>query len=232
MSRNIGRKTEARKGKKSPSKRSNKSDYSSDDDYAGVDLITDSEEEEPDVEVAEEQAIIDSEEELDDGLLPIPQPSVDDDQSSWGGFDLDEQFMGEGQHFNEQISRMENQDWNTTEDETLTRRPSKVHFEDSDSDSGLSDPEDDTIFPDIFLDQSSLDPNFRRVIENDNDEDEGGASSDDGSYWDFQGSDGHQPEGSDHEEDKKSESSFGSSGYESKCIGQVQMDTTVQKMLT
>src|ERR1700738_3834598 len=81
------------------------SDHSSDDDYAGVDLISASEEDEPDVEVAEEQAIIESEE--DDDNDAVLQPYNDDDQSSWVGFDLDGEptFGGSDPVIDEDITR-------------------------------------------------------------------------------------------------------------------------------
>jgi hypothetical protein len=62
-------------------------------------------EDEPDVEVAEKQAIIESEE--DDNDDTVLQPDNDDDQSSWAGFDLvDEPTFGGGDPlFGEQITR-------------------------------------------------------------------------------------------------------------------------------
>ncbi len=53
---------------------------------------------------------------------------------------------------------------------------------DIDSDSTTSDTTDDVaqIFPDLFVEQTSLDPAFRREIEQDPDD-----GSSNGSYWDF-----------------------------------------------
>jgi hypothetical protein len=180
---------------------------SSDDDYSGVDLISDSDEEEPDVEKAEEEAIIASAEDDDDAA---PQPDNDDDQSSWAGFDVDEMpaFVSDDPFFEDNISRTvinETAAW----DAPNSRR---VRFDLSESD--ISDT-DDTIFPDIFLDQNSLDPSFRRAIENDHYDEEDAPSSDE-SYWDFHGDNGDVLENADVAEvDTRSESSFGSSGYES-----------------
>jgi len=188
------------------------SDNSSDDDYAGVDLISDNEEDEPDVEVAEEQAIIESEEDDDDDA--VLQPDIDDDQSSWAGFDLDDEptFRGADRLFDEHISctSTPNMYAETTAWEATSIR--RVRFDLSDSDS--SDTEVN-IFPDIFLDQNSLDPQFRQTIENDHNNDNDDPPSDGGSYWDFRGDEVDVTENPDAEEDENSDGSTGSSGYES-----------------
>jgi hypothetical protein len=60
---------------------------------------------------------------------------------------------------------------------------------DSDSDSTTTDTSEDVegFFPDIFVEQASLDPAFRREIEYDPDE----SSASGGSFWDFQSSQDH-----------------------------------------
>jgi hypothetical protein len=63
------------------------------------------------------------------------------------------------------------------------------------------------------MDQDSLAPSFRRRIEND--EDEQNPSSEDGSYWDFEG--GERLQARDGDEESESGDSTGSSGYESGC---------------
>ncbi|RDW70374.1 hypothetical protein BP5796_08771 [Coleophoma crateriformis] len=221
MSRNLRHKQPATPGRKTV-RRSSRTTDTSDDDYAGVDLISDSEEEEPDVEVAEEQAIIDSEEDDD---APTPRPSVD--EQSWEGFDTtsqDDVLGGDGAFFDDHMARMNKPDidtqitaWNATNgqtDDEDTPEARRVRFDlGSDSSDSLSD-NDDSIFPDIFLDQNSLDPAFRKIIENGDEADDDPASSNDGSYWDFRGSDAEDaPDGSDNE-DNKSQSSVSSSGYE------------------
>ncbi|KAL3428086.1 hypothetical protein PVAG01_01595 [Phlyctema vagabunda] len=225
MSRNIRHKSIGTPSKKTV-RRSSRATDTSDDDYAGVDLISDSEESEPDVEVAEEQAIIASEEEDDDVLTP--RPSIDDDQSSWEGFDVasqDDVLGGDEPFFDDHMARMTKPDvdtqitaWNATNvhsEDDNTPEARRVRF-DIDSDSSSSHSEDeDNIFPDIFLDQNSLDPSFRRIIENGDDNDDDLASSNDGSYWDFRGSDGEDAaDGSDDNAGNQSESSIASSGYE------------------
>jgi hypothetical protein len=202
---------------------------SDDDDYDGVDAISDSEDgEEPDVEEAEEQAIIASEDED----VQTPRPSVDDDQSSWDGFDTQEEILGENtQFFEDHIARGHAPDhdteatvWNhglSEDDMGVTRR---VHFDipvGYDGADESSDTEDDEeIWPDLFVPQSSLDSSFRKAIESNEDEFLGGSSDGEGSYWDFngeepgQGVQGHQAQG-ENDDDNLSDSSAGSSGYES-----------------
>jgi hypothetical protein len=215
MSRNLRHKQSPPVLAKKSIKRPIAGDNSSDDDYAGVDLISDTEEDEPDVEVAEEQAIIESEEDNNDDA--VLQPDNDDDQSSWAGFDLDDEptFGGGDPHFDEQTSRTStpNMYAEATAWEATSNR--RVRFDLSDSDS--SDTEVN-IFPDIFLDQNSLDPQFRQTIENDHNNDNDDPPSDEGSYWDFRGDEIHVMESAEvekDEEDEESDGSTGSSGYES-----------------
>jgi hypothetical protein len=231
MSRNLRHKSTETPSKKSVRRSSRTTDNnSSDDDYAGVDLISDSEDEEPDVEEAEEQAIIESaEEDNDDAVQSSPRPSIDDDQSSWDGFDVNspEEVLGENvPFFEDQMARMNVPDhdteataWNATngladgEQSPTTKR--RVHWADG-TESSSSPSDEDTLFPDIFIGQHKLDSTFRKIIENGDDDDDQGASSDEGSYWDFRGSDNNDNAAEESEgEGNKSNSSAGSSGYES-----------------
>lgn len=86
-------------------------DGSDDEDYAGVDLISDSEEEEPGVEQLEEKIIIDSiDTEEENGLLeggsmfpPLRSGSSDE---VWEGFDLDDGLLFSGApFFDDQVSQ-------------------------------------------------------------------------------------------------------------------------------
>lgn len=84
-------------------------DGSDDEDYAGVDLISDSEEEEPAVEQLEEKIIIDSidtEEEsglFEGGSMFPPLRSCSSDEA-WEGFDLDDGlFLSDAPFFDDQI---------------------------------------------------------------------------------------------------------------------------------
>lgn len=218
MSRNLRHKSStkevARKSTKMPSAR----DASSDDDYSGVDLISDADEDEPDVEVAEEQAIIEEEEDDNDATL---QPDTnddgdDDDQSSWAGFDVDDEdlrVLSDCPIFEEHRSRMATPTMHDEVNLFATTSSRRVRFDLSDSDT--SSVEDNGIFPDIFLDQNSLDPAFRQTIENDLNNDNDDPPSDDGSYWDFRGEEFEMTEDNDIEVDESESSSCGSSGYES-----------------
>lgn len=240
MSRNIRHKSNLASPQKTVKRASRKTDNSSDDDYAGVDLISDSEEDEPDVEVVEEQAIIESaEDDGDDDSVSTPRPSVeDDDQSNWDGFSVDgsQDVLGDDLHFfDDHMARMHAPDHDTEATVWASRNmtsgspePRRVRFNLSDSSSTASD-NDDLLYPDLFMDQDSLAPSFRRKIEND--DDEGNASSDDGSYWDFEGGE-RLPV---HDDDQRSESgvSTGSSGYESgfSCIRISRVDANMLQLM-
>lgn len=222
MSRNIRHKPSLASPKKS-ARRASKTDQSSDDDYAGVDLISDSEEDEPDVEVAEEQAIIASaedEDEDDDDSISTPRPSGDDDDiSTWDGFSVDasQDVLGdETAFFDDHMARMHAPDhdaeaalWASNVLDPDGPEPRRVRFNLSDSSSTASD-NDNQLYPDLFMDQDSLAPSFRQRIENDDDEQN--PSSDDGSYWDFEG--GERNPVLDDGASETGEST-GSSGYES-----------------
>ena len=222
MSRNIRHKSNLASPKQSARRASKTTDNSSDDDYGGVDLISDSEEDEPDVEVAEEQAIIESAEDDDDDddddSVSTPRPSIEDDQSNWDGFSVDAHVLGDDvRFFDDQMARMHAPDHDTEATVWASRNlasdspePRRVRFNLSDSSSTASD-NDDYLYPDLFMDQDSLAPSFRRRIEKDDEEQN--ASSEDGSYWDFEGTEKHTV----HDEDEGSDSddSTGSSGYES-----------------
>lgn len=228
MSRNLRYKSPQTPVKKKVSRRSSRAtDNSSDDDYAGVDLISDDEESEPDVEGLEEQAIIDSEADDDeeDDLQSTPRAQFDDDTLNWQGYELSSAPPPGETFFDEHMARMDAPDHGTEtapgnattssiSEETGTPGR-RVHFDLSDSDDGGDTDPDDDFFPDIFLDQNHLDPGFRRTIENDEDEDR--ADSDDD--WEFNGSDSErtpqQKTQTRNHEDSDDDESTGSSGYES-----------------
>ncbi|KAI9678760.1 MAG: hypothetical protein M1817_005817 [Caeruleum heppii] len=183
---------------------------SDDEDYKAVDLISDSDDAEPDVEQAEERNIIESEVDNDDGggsaaLVGPPPPSVASD--CWEGFDLDEglfsadlQFaqLFETQDAHDQLyptaetDFLDSLDVNTPATSPTITESKRVRFTDElpSSDTSTSD-EDDDVFPDLFMEVDQLDPHFRRMIENEQDNDDGNSHSSDGdgSYWDFRGSD-------------------------------------------
>ena len=195
---------------------------SDDEDYAGVDLISDSEEIDRTLEQIEEKIIIDSEEE--DGVFSTSNPFF---ISDWGDLDaMDDQFsISNVSLFEEQIHRAGHTESDAVLEPTavldeisLSNPPPRrrVRFADilesASEGSAINSEDQDTTFPDLFLEQNHLDPSFRRAIEYS--DDTPGAVFDPYAGWDgMQGSFGlHDDLG---EEDSQSlcESS---SGYESK----------------
>jgi len=226
MSRNIRLKFIVPSAKKRSRKNSRATD-TSDDDYGGVDLISDSEEDEPDVEEVEEQAIIDSAEEADDDeddndededddddLQNTPRPSQDDDHSSWNGFEPESEEDLGIQHnpfFDEQYARTHpSVDALFTQDDDAASPTRRVRFDLADSDSADSEDDIDALFPDIFLPQDRLDPTFRRLIE----KDEGQESSSDDSYWDINNSDDNSPSKVHNTQNSSESEESDSSGYD------------------
>lgn len=210
---------------KHSARRPSTTENSSDDDYAGVDLISDSEDDEPDVEVAEEQAIIQSAEESDaddDDAHNASRPHEDDDASSWNGFD--DTIDDGGAFFEDHIARGYAPDTvndvatfdalhGECSDDEPTRRVRFDVVEESESE------DEDDMFPDIFLAQNDLDPNFRKAIESNEGNDDHIGSSDDGSYWDYHEDERRLGELENVEEHSQSASETSSStDYESKWI--------------
>jgi hypothetical protein len=211
---------------------------SDDESYKGVDLISDSEEDEPGVEEAEARVIIDSEEETDclfrTGLsINRSGTSLSGRLSDWGDFDVEDGLLlDDVPLFNQQYTHVDhyspydvpvcNGAHNPANVLDRPSGPRHVRFEDDpnttdNTGSGTSD-EDDDIFPDLFLDQDRIDPVFLRMIENDQDADDNfGFGSEDGSYWDFRGSDDLEQGGDAGDDSSDVEGSIGSSsGYECK----------------
>jgi hypothetical protein len=199
MSRIVRKKAPAKKAK--PVKRrlsdtSSSLDLSDDYGYSGVEDISDSsDDDEDDVNAVEEDSILkesltpprpsqnsndsDDENELDDDdEAEIEEPNVDeaegdgDESTSWAGI----------------VSEPDESQGSDMYDDGIfahaTTPERHVHFDVPYSDSDSTATEDDhaDIFPDIFVDQHSLDPSFRREIEDDAED-----SSGSGSYWDYRG---------------------------------------------
>ncbi|KAK7943811.1 uncharacterized protein PG986_012924 [Apiospora aurea] len=167
--------------------------------YSGVDAITDSEDEdEDDVVAAEEEQILvnewrntthssprpiesESDDEGDDEDEPEEEEEDDDDDddnsdesASWEGFMSDS-----NQDAAAEVPATKNN--GSISDTTVERR---VRFDVPDSDGDTTDTDDGVgFFPDIFVDQSTLDPSFRREIEQDDPDD----SSNSGGFWDIHG---------------------------------------------
>lgn len=206
MSRNVRKKaTTPKRPKRRDSDTTSASsfDLSDDDGYSAVEDITDSEDDdEDDVDAAEEANIRteatdepltsprpptddgneeDDEEASDQDLEIEVELSVDgnlelddaDEQTSWAGIVSDAE--------DNQLSDFYNDASAFASDTAVERH---VHFDVPSSDSDSTDTEDDDhgdLFPDIFVSQNSLDPAFRREIENDPDD----GSSDSGTFWDY-----------------------------------------------
>ena len=204
MSRNVRKKFAAAPAKASKRRRgsdtSSSFDLSDDDEgYSAVEDISDSEDDdEEDVAAVEEenilieafvrpsnsprpQPVFMEEEEADDEDDDNDQDDNDDnddvdldadDTASWAGIasEVDDSQVSD---FYKEATAFSS--------DNVERH---VRFDVPDSDSDSTETEDDhaDLFPDIFVAQNSLDPAFRREIEDDPDE-----SSGSGSFWDYQG---------------------------------------------
>ena len=94
------------KSSKSTSHEEGQNAETDDDDYNGVDLISDSEGEEPTVEQLEEKVIIESEEEYNCSTPPKLPSISDDGYTGFEGFDLQgDLFLSDVPYFDEQIGR-------------------------------------------------------------------------------------------------------------------------------
>ncbi|EKV16273.1 RTA1 like family protein [Penicillium digitatum] len=144
----------------------NDSDVSSDDVYAAVDYITDAEDEEQDVEKMEEMMIVESEK----THRPLPSAGFADDEWAINSFD-DFMFLPAASFFDEEqlYSAMETfGEPQVTSEAAETPVARRVHFEERSDSSSDSDSHSDDDIPGDFLQQDSLDPQLRRMIENDN----------------------------------------------------------------
>lgn len=146
----------------------NDSDDSSDDVYAGVDYITDAEDEDQDVEKMEEMMIVESEK----TNRPLPSAGFADDDDQWAinSFD-DHMFLPAASFFDEEhlYSAMDTfGEPQVTSEAAETPVARRVHFEERSDSSSDSDSHSDDDIPGDFLQQDSLDPQLRRMIENDN----------------------------------------------------------------
>lgn len=196
MSRNVRKKqptTPVKVSKRRDSDVSSSLDLSDDGGYSAVEDITDSDEDEEDVNAVEEEHIrtnalrkvipssprpVEEDEEGDDEN-EYGQDDDDDDagsSTSWDGIpsDADEtRPVGEA---------LADSCVSGPEDSVVERR---VRFDVPESSDGDSTETDDDIdhgfFPDIFVDQNLLDPSFRREIEFDADDD----NSSNSGFWDF-----------------------------------------------
>lgn len=229
MSRNVRRKSNAIPAKgtnRKPSKSTNETS-DSDDGYAEVDGISDSSDDEPDVEAAEERHLIEQEKRALKRRLSgqsidfTPRP----EDFPWDGQDLDPTHMFDEDAIESESANdgdldlffkglVEPSSESSDEEETLGATPTarKVRFDLSPNRSIQSE-DDEDMFPPLettlYLERNSLAPDFRHEIGYDSET----------SYWDF-ASDGQRATlgaafGDDSDKDADDESgSVGSSGYE------------------
>lgn len=201
MSRNVRKKQQSkpvRVAKRRGSDSSSSLDLSDDGGYSAVEDITDSDEDEEDVNAVEEEHIrtnalrnvirispprpepVEADEEGDDENDDDEDDDDDDDDdnTSWNGIPSDTEEIHPAGH------GLEDPFVSGPDDSVVERR---VRFDVPESSDGDSTETDDDIdhgfFPDIFVDQNSLDPNFRREIEYDPDDD----NSSNSGFWDFNG---------------------------------------------
>ncbi|KAH7367051.1 hypothetical protein B0T11DRAFT_49952 [Plectosphaerella cucumerina] len=180
-------------------------DLSDDGGYSAVEDITDSEDDdEEDVDAAEEEHIITRGATVDTPLgTPRPEPEVadeetyvadddddDDDDDSDDDLDLEpaEADVDDDGSWDGIVSEV---DENISSDNHATshrvsheRHVRFANVPSSDSDSTETEDDHADFFPDLFVDQNTLDPSFRREIENDDDDTSSTAS---GTFWDFHG---------------------------------------------
>lgn len=205
MSRNLRQKfprpptkVAKRRGKARAATPTNLSD---DDGYSGVDEISDSEDDEENVDAAEEEHIISRESRSCRSNSPRPHSDSDEDEEDEeDDDDQDRDADLEDEDGEDEDADLEAASWGgiaSDEDDNISSSSSdhptqvtpptkrQVRFVDvpsSDSDSTDTDDGHADFFPDIFVDQTALDPAFRREVEKDVDD-----SSQSSAFWDFHG---------------------------------------------
>lgn len=146
-------------------------DDSSDDVYAAVDYITDDDDEDRDVEKVEELMILESEDEH--RLGSILSTSDVADATAWAGPGVfgEQMILADASLFDEEqiYTTLEalGEAALTSEAAIETPVPRRVHFEQDSDSSSDSDSNSDDDIPSDFLQQDSLDPQLRRMIDND-----------------------------------------------------------------
>ena len=203
--------------------------FDSDDDYDGVDMISNSDDEEKSMRKAEEKLMAQDEDDDDEHNAALARRLslssqnsnqaelaylefnddylLRDDPFSQPWLDADE-LMAAPEFFREATPLTR------TESEQTVPPQRRVRFEERADMSDETDSDNDSdFFPDLFIQQDHLDPRFRRLIEKDDDhelyQDD---SSNAGSEWDFEADEMRMLLMEDEDED--SDSSAGSSGYE------------------
>lgn len=130
----------------------------------------DDEEEEQDEEDDDDGGEADNEED-DAADIEAAAEADFDDAGSWDGIVSD-------------VDETASSDNHATPHRVHERHVRFVDVPSSDSDSTEDDDDHADFFPDLFVDQNTLDPSFRREIERDDDD---ASSTNSGSFWDFHG---------------------------------------------
>lgn len=201
MSRNVRQKyppKPARAPKSRDYDDSSSLDLSDDSGYSGVEDVTDSEDDDEDVFAAEEEHIINASRKR---ALDPPRPLIaDEDDDADEESEADEEDEAEPEEGDPADDSASWDGFSSDHDELLPAHPVTrdlldqvsitpgrhvrfVGVPDSDTDSTTSETSEvseiNGFFPDIFVEQSALDPMFRREIEDDDE------TSSQGSFWDF-----------------------------------------------
>ena len=165
---------------------------SEDEDYNAIDFISESDEEEPDIELLEERAIIESEEDNTSDSSTFAALSPIEPFEDWADPELPLTNMsyGDSNWSQEPLANDDSGFLNTFVGHALFPSPLSphVHFggdlrrSSSSSDSIISEI-DKNLFPDIFMDR--LDPKIQGLIENDNEAEAQSPTDSESSEWDL-----------------------------------------------
>ncbi|EEQ84095.1 hypothetical protein RJZ56_000580 [Blastomyces dermatitidis] len=146
-------------------------DLDSDDGYEAVNDVSDADDEEQEIELMEEELILDSEYERDLETVTSALPSGIPDE--WLGLDDLENrpLYSTGSFFEDDQLFLQSGNIEAVDDHVLTSATvdvaaRRVHFAESDDSSDSDKTTDDELTSD-FLQQDALDPDLRRMIEND-----------------------------------------------------------------
>ncbi|KAI0126187.1 hypothetical protein BJ170DRAFT_463140 [Xylariales sp. AK1849] len=176
-------------------------DLSDSDGYSAVGDISETDDDEEDVIAAEEAHLRTHERRDSDCSTPRPineedeegddedDPEDDDededeeavdDNADWEGFS---DGADESATSNQEVSVERRVRFDVPDSPDSSERPNPLHLPDSEGDTTETDDGVDGFFPDIFVAERALDPNFRRELELE----DPGHSSDSGSFWDLHG---------------------------------------------
>lgn len=179
---------------------------SDDDGYSAVEDVPDSDDDEEHVFAVEEEHIILREKHRKKDVPPSPPRPIsdpeDEDAADADDDDSDDDMSDQAAFIDEELSFDDASStassgreiffdnlpplYSTSMDEQ-SQTPVERHVRfagvpDSDSDSDETEDDHDDVFPDIFIPQSALEPNFRREIEQDDDD---GDSYSSDTFWDY-----------------------------------------------